>query len=1704
MTRFSLIKALLMRLTTIRQLVPNRNAFTLILIAKLAVMTGASANTAPAGDLVLEGITVDADSLTFTSTNDGGWSASGQSTVTFGSESFTVTMEDTDGNDGLLIDSGNNLISLTAMVETDFEFYGASFAVDSDNPLTFIYDSDDAQYIFFGSASLEFNDGSNADPLTVTLGDADTPGLIIDGGDLSGFSFGITDDMTYDGVVIEIGSAGGPFTFVYDSMEDLYESYGDVSIRYDGTDTTFTATLGNIDNPGIVLSSNDSSQLILESLNATVSGSFSVDSLDFDVDALTLIYNQSTDFYEIDGTVSVAIESNMVSATFGYDAINGDGSTTSYPGMRIKDGDLVGVDFIIMESIDIAGVTIETIDDGIGFSHTGIDDYYYAFGGIQISFGDQDVEFDAGTYDSPGIILSADAITYALELELLLISVSGDMNFYGVEFVPDDVTINYSKIGNADYSNVDNVFEIYGDITVGVDGVDVSGFLGTSDNPGFAFADGVLNNFDVGISESITLSGLTIETTGDYLGVSYNETSEVFELFGGLSVTFDNQTLGIQAGTSDAPGMELVGDSNNHFVLQSLDATLTADFSLYGIDINLGDDGVTFIYNSTDDLYEVYGEVDVVIEGDEIDAFLGDADTPGFEIEGGIVESVDIGISTDISLGGFEFKSPEDNPLTITYTSDNTTYTVYGEAELDALWDTVITLGDSDNPGIEIVDNTWMIDDLAIEVDRINLGFAQLQEVAVDYSRDNTDEIIVDITVDIYIPELEGEVDAEVVVDNGKISDIFLEYKATGTSEGIEVLDTGVDVAEMSVTLENLDQPADLIFDGTIGLEFGGQIGIGSTDVTLAYMEGEVYVDKTKLVISDSVYFGAYEDGDDWDALIFRGDGEMNINWANQVYSLSSDVYLPSDYGFKITDKLVITSEYIIMQASAEVRVPSGIPLIGGEDLGEIDFDLLVDMEDGSKSFAAAWVEIHMFGDTEEAGIKYKFDGGDIVFIGSGDIDNINNDIEDVEQTIENEGITYAQQTYTFEFEGASSFIADMSWYLDDGSGTVQDISEMKITMTGTIIDLVAEKTYHAQPLSMTVMDFTDGAFTTKADGDSGSGSLLLDFTNSQGAKVSTQGWIKQSPINGETVIDELVPGTVVITFQYPESLELGGIVTINEPTITQYDGLAKPSVLIADIEDDDAVITSVSAFNPLESCHDAWSSVDHDNLFTYSYSSYKSAWCVTSDSTDSVLHAGQKLDINLHATAPDKYAGDTYITIFADTDNTGHDGTPIMSNIPYNSEGDITTLGYTYRIFDMVWTVKNVTQVQDGTVYFYASISNGQQSTGYSAYSDAFTIESPVYGVVYDTDKTNPLEGFRVFLDTDGDFQYDASSEPSTLTDSEGNYVFDDVDTGSVTIGVVVPHGYQDNDTDKDLVTTTYVSNESTEVDFDVNLLDSISGYVFEDTNSDGLFDDDESGIQGVMLFLDQNDNDTYDANTDLKTVTNDDGFWRFYDVETDTTYDVHILAYPSQLSTHDENYITVDTTTQTTADTEDMVVASFAVASSQFDPGRVSSAVIASSEPVDSSTDTRKYTEFGDHNFGVYPTDVDQVRDRKYMSYILFYFPDDIPGITKKSIDPDNDGLSNKIEQLLNTDPNIANTSPVPIIVLGGSGLGTPGEDNLILVEYDVVASNRYEIQASSDLQTWETIDSFRATKTEPVILEIYTDLDSERAFFRISVTD
>lgn len=134
-------------------------------------------------------------------------------------------------------------------------------------------------------------------------------------------------------------------------------------------------------------------------------------------------------------------------------------------------------------------------------------------------------------------------------------------------------------------------------------------------------------------------------------------------------------------------------------------------------------------------------------------------------------------------------------------------------------------------------------------------------------------------------------------------------------------------------------------------------------------------------------------------------------------------------------------------------------------------------------------------------------------------------------------------------------------------------------------------------------------------------------------------------------------------------------------------------------------------------------------------------------------------------------------------------------------------------------------------------------------------------------------ISGFQIYLDTNNDGSF-TSGEPTTTTNSNGDYVFTNI-TPLTTYRVreVVPLGFTQTfptqaNGSQHIVTPT-PGEEITLLDFgSIDLVGGVglgtgglSGRIFNDTNGNGRLDSGETGLAGVTVFVDLNDNGVRDT---------------------------------------------------------------------------------------------------------------------------------------------------------------------------------------------------------------------------------------------------
>ncbi len=141
-------------------------------------------------------------------------------------------------------------------------------------------------------------------------------------------------------------------------------------------------------------------------------------------------------------------------------------------------------------------------------------------------------------------------------------------------------------------------------------------------------------------------------------------------------------------------------------------------------------------------------------------------------------------------------------------------------------------------------------------------------------------------------------------------------------------------------------------------------------------------------------------------------------------------------------------------------------------------------------------------------------------------------------------------------------------------------------------------------------------------------------------------------------------------------------------------------------------------------------------------------------------------------------------------------------------------------------------------------------------------------------------LAGWTVYLDMNRSGAFD-SGEPTALTDTNGDYVFPDLQIGEYEVIEIVPTGWETAPTFGDNYTATVFSGAETvahdfaNFNLSTRVPGSVSGTVWNDQNGNGVLDTTptaEPGLGGRVVFADVNSNGILDA-TDLQTTTTLDG---------------------------------------------------------------------------------------------------------------------------------------------------------------------------------------------------------------------------------------
>ena len=139
-------------------------------------------------------------------------------------------------------------------------------------------------------------------------------------------------------------------------------------------------------------------------------------------------------------------------------------------------------------------------------------------------------------------------------------------------------------------------------------------------------------------------------------------------------------------------------------------------------------------------------------------------------------------------------------------------------------------------------------------------------------------------------------------------------------------------------------------------------------------------------------------------------------------------------------------------------------------------------------------------------------------------------------------------------------------------------------------------------------------------------------------------------------------------------------------------------------------------------------------------------------------------------------------------------------------------------------------------------------------------------------------IEGVLVYIDLDDDNLFDQGVERFAITDTNGNYQFNNLAAGTYVVRLEIstlPRGstqtydFDGLGTAHEASRSVALSEDASDVDFGYRSTASVGDFVWLDSDADGVQDPGETGINGVRVYLDMNGNGVFDSANEPSAIT-------------------------------------------------------------------------------------------------------------------------------------------------------------------------------------------------------------------------------------------
>ena len=336
---------------------------------------------------------------------------------------------------------------------------------------------------------------------------------------------------------------------------------------------------------------------------------------------------------------------------------------------------LTGLDVTLPGTTSFSEAGLQLTATNLQVSYAPSNNQFDLSGSATLAAAGNTLSLTLGSPSSPGLVIQGG------DLDTLDATVSGSFAIGGATLTAQDLTIQASGQSDLTVTGTATFGLEVGSTTETVDLSLNSTPAGTATQGGLVIdpSTGDLVSLDAAVTSDITIAGMDITTSSlaiDYVDSTSSggsSSGDFLAISGDASISVDGSSLSINLPTSTpgSPAGLVIEDGQ----LSSLDATINSNISVAGITVDVMNLNVD--YSSSNDDLEISGAASITVPGQSpMDVMLGNTTTPGIQMTGGQVTSLDASFAGDITIGGMSVTA---TGLTVDYSSTgNGSIDVYG------------------------------------------------------------------------------------------------------------------------------------------------------------------------------------------------------------------------------------------------------------------------------------------------------------------------------------------------------------------------------------------------------------------------------------------------------------------------------------------------------------------------------------------------------------------------------------------------------------------------------------------------------------------------------------------------------------------------------------------------------------------------------------------------------------------------------------------------------------------------------------------------------------------------------------------------------------------------------------------------------------------------------------------------------------------